>query len=123
MSMAEMVRKQASAAIVKYGEKMMLATVVGTTKDTTSGTVTEVYDPQVVCHGVRNSTQQKALGFKFGEGNVRTGDIEISLAAEDGVNPIIGSKIFFDGVSHQIIANQPSVFQGLTVLNSLLVRM
>lgn len=126
MSLADVAKTQATNALIRYGERMDFIKLTGNTKNSTTGVITTTYAAAVPGHGARNATQYKNLGFKYGENNVRNGDLEITLAAEPGITPAPGDRLVLDplgaAANWEMIAVQPTSLLGVDVVYSVLVR-
>lgn len=121
MSLAETAAAQASTAIKKYGVPMSLCVAADPTYDVDSGKrIDDIYASQTPTYGVKDSASYKELGYKFGDGNVKTGDFIVLFTNE--VAPKVGMKVIMPGETGNIVAVKPIEMMGLVVVYETLVR-
>ncbi len=86
----------------------------------TTGGVTTTYNVQCKL----DAGSFKRLGFKFGDGLVQGGMIEISMPAKGlAIKPLPGDLVTIGGTQYQVVANDPNFAPGGTAVEySLLVK-
>ena len=120
--MAGTVSAQATAAIKHYGAAGTLKQSVPGVFNPATGTTTPTVTTCAVS-AVLDGSSQKGLGFKFGEGLVKAGDLKALIGAKGlTFTPAPGNDLTVGTITYKVIAAMPTYVMGQPVTWDLLVR-
>ena len=115
-----------SGVFAKLGGLAASATITRTVAgayDPVTGGPTPGSTTTISTKAVLDGSGTKALGFRYGEGLVQTGDIEAMIpAAGLSFAPAAGDSLTVGGVAYVVIAARPTYEGSTPVLWQLLVR-